>query len=99
MTATVPSACVKRANLDDVKPYDLRKFAATRIYKATGSIPVTMQFTGHRNPNTLLQHYVFAERDAAENMRHGSTGRPHHYGPLSLESRAVAPRGGESSSL
>jgi hypothetical protein len=27
-----------------------------------------MQFTGHKDPMTLLKHYVFAERDAAENI-------------------------------
>ena len=38
--------CCVRAELTDVKPYDLRKFAVTQIHKWTRSIPVTMQFSG-----------------------------------------------------
>ncbi len=55
-----------RTGLQDVNVYDLRKFAATRIYRVTGCIRTTMQFTGHRSPKTLLDHYIYAEQGAAE---------------------------------
>lgn len=55
-----------RAGLPGVNVYDLRKFAATRIYRVTGCVRTTMQFTGHTNPQTLLKYYIYADVDAAE---------------------------------
>lgn len=60
--------CYEAAGVAHLTTYDLRKFACTRIYRATGSIPVTMQFSGHRDPQTLLNHYIYAERNAAESI-------------------------------
>ncbi len=72
---------VTRAGLVDVQPYDLRKFAASQIYAATANLRVTMQFTGHADPKTLLDRYVFAPRDLAEDIAAQITWTPR---PLKL---------------
>lgn len=49
-----------------VRPYDLRKFGAVRIMKATGSSYRTLPFTGHQSTATLERHYLYQERGEAE---------------------------------
>jgi len=56
---------VKAAGLANVKPYDLRKFAATRILNHVGNVKEAQTFTGHRTVQSLLR-YVYPEREAAE---------------------------------
>lgn len=57
---------LRDVELDDVHPYDLRKFGASTIYRLTGSLHVTAKFTGHGDVRTLLTHYVSEQAGAVE---------------------------------
>jgi hypothetical protein len=60
--------CAALAEVDDVQPYDLRRFAVTRILAACGGeggIRAAMRFTGHTQPSTLL-HYAYEQPGEAE---------------------------------
>lgn len=55
-----------RAGVEDVQPYDLRRFAVTQILaEAQGQIAVAQQYTGHRSTRALLR-YLYAPQGAAE---------------------------------
>lgn len=57
---------VAAAALDDVQPYDLRRFAVTQILRQCGGqARVAMKYTGHKNVSTLLR-YAFAAKGEAE---------------------------------
>lgn len=66
----------KEAGVEDFQLYDLRKFGASRVYKVTGNIRETQVYTGHADPATLLNNYVFAEREAAEKLAPSITWTP-----------------------
>lgn len=51
-----------------VRPYDLRKFGAVRVMKATGSAYRALPFTGHQSTHTLEKHYLYQDRGDAEEM-------------------------------
>lgn len=57
----------EEAKLRDVVPYDLRKFGASRVYRAAnGNLKVVMEFTGHADIQQLVTVYVHAEQGEAE---------------------------------
>lgn len=58
---------LKLAKVEDVQLYDLRRFACTEIVRATPSLEVAAQFTGHRETRTLLR-YLYAGEDEALQM-------------------------------
>lgn len=54
-----------KAGVLDVNPYDFRKLAAVRAYKAADrDLKATCFFTGHKDEMTLLRHYLFESEDA-----------------------------------
>ncbi len=54
------------AGVREVQPYDLRRFAATRIVAAVGgNLPAARAYTGHTQDQTLLR-YVYAPAALAE---------------------------------
>lgn len=56
----------RRAGVEDVQPYDLRRFAVTRILAAVGGqVAVAQRFTGHRTVASLLR-YAYAPQEEAE---------------------------------
>lgn len=58
------------ARVDDVQPYDLRRFAVTQILAqcgGEGGIRAAMRFTGHTQPSTLLS-YTYAHHGEAEDL-------------------------------
>lgn len=57
--------CRARAKLDDVQPYDLRRFACTQILATLRSAKLAMPYTGHRTVASLYR-YVYAEQGVAE---------------------------------
>jgi integrase len=57
---------VARAGLAEVEPYDLRRYACTRILAAVGNrLKVAIRYTGHRRVETLLR-YVYDDVHEAE---------------------------------
>lgn len=56
----------RRAGIDDVTTYDLRKFGAAQVYRRKPNLKVVMQYTGHKNPAVLLRNYLFPDKDEAE---------------------------------
>lgn len=58
---------VRAAGLTDVQVYDLRRFGAVQVYRATKDLEVTCEYTGHEDVRTLLR-YLSAERDVAEEL-------------------------------
>lgn len=57
-----------RAGVASVQPYDLRRFAVTRILDGVGqNVKKARAFTGHLNDATLLR-YAFAPEGSAESM-------------------------------
>lgn len=55
-----------RAGVEEVQPYDLRRFAVTRILAAVGGqVAVAQRFTGHRTVASLLR-YAYASQGEAE---------------------------------
>lgn len=54
------------AGVGDVQPYDLRRFAVTRILASVGGqVAVAQRFTGHRTVASLLR-YAYAPQEEAE---------------------------------
>lgn len=58
---------VRAAGLDDVQVYDLRRFGAVQVQAVTRDLEVTCEYTGHRDPRTLLR-YLSARRGVAEEL-------------------------------
>jgi integrase len=65
-------AAAKRAGLQDVEVYDLRKFGASVVYARTRDLHVTQRFTGHRDVRTLF-HYLSTWEGEAERQAPGLT--------------------------
>lgn len=54
----------KKAKVPTVTPYDLRKLAAVRAYRACRrDLKAACLFTGHADEATLLKHYLYEEED------------------------------------
>lgn len=67
----------RRLGLPLVRPYDLRKLACVRAYEAVGrSLLATCRFSGHRSPQTLLRHYLYAEEDLVAAAVRGRAATP-----------------------
>jgi integrase len=61
----------ERAGVEEVQPYDLRRFACTTIVGAVGGrLAVAQQYTGHRTVQSLLR-YVYAPQGEAERAAAG----------------------------
>lgn len=60
-------AACRRAELEDVQVYDLRRFGACAVQRVTQDLEVTCEYTGHRDIRTLLR-YLSARRGAAEEL-------------------------------
>lgn len=58
---------VAAAGLRDVQIYDLRKHGAVVVYRHTRNLQVTCEYTGHKDPRTLLR-YLSAPRGEAEDV-------------------------------
>lgn len=58
---------VVAAGLADVQVYDLRRFGAVQVQAITRDLEVTCEYTGHRDPRTLLR-YLSARRGVAEEL-------------------------------
>lgn len=57
----------ERAEIADVQPYDLRRFACTRIVGQTRTLAIAIRYTGHESIQTLLR-YVYDEVNEAEEV-------------------------------
>ena len=50
----------RRAGLEGIRPYDLRRTVLTRLMGSGVDLRTVMDVSGHTQPSTLLRHYAHA---------------------------------------